>query len=139
MATQIFVNLPIESTKKSNLFFTALGFEFNKLFSNEVATCLVINDTAFVMLLEHSHFKEFTKKEIANAHKSTEVLIAISKDSKEQVNQFVDKALSLGAIEARDAQDFGFMFSRAFSDLDGHIWEIGSMDMKAFIEAQKQA
>jgi predicted lactoylglutathione lyase len=136
MATQLFVNLPIESTKQSNAFFKALGFEFNSMFSNEVATCLIINDSTFVMLLEHSHFKDFTKKAIANAHQTTEVLLAINKDNKQEVNEFVNKAISLGAIEAREVQELDFMFSRAFSDLDGHIWEVGSMDLEAFLKSQ---
>ncbi|MFO0322501.1 MAG: VOC family protein [Bacteroidota bacterium] len=137
MATQLFVNLPIQSTIKSNAFFKALGFEFNSMFSNEVATCLIINDSTFVMLLEHSHFKDFTKKEIANAHQTTEVLLAISKENRQEVNEFVDKAISLGAIEAREVQELDFMFSRAFSDLDGHIWEVVYMDLEAFLKSQK--
>ncbi len=136
MVTQVFINLPINSTKKSNSFFEQLGFKFNPLFSNDVATCLVINEHASVMLLEHVHFKKFTKKEIANAHQTTEVLLAITKNSKNEVDNFVVKAISLGATEASETQDEGFMYSRAISDLDGHIWEIGWMDMDAFLNLQ---
>jgi predicted lactoylglutathione lyase len=96
MVTQVFINLPINSTKKSNPFFEQLGFKFNPLFSNDVATCLVINEHASVMLLEHVHFKNFTKKEIANAHQTTEVLLAITKNTKNEVDDFVVKAISLG-------------------------------------------
>jgi predicted lactoylglutathione lyase len=136
MVTQVFINLPIQSTEKSNPFFEQLGFTFNSMFSNELATCLVINEYASVMLLEHVHFKNFTKKEIANAHQTTEVLLAITKNSKEEVDEFIIKALSLGALEARETQNEGFMYSRAISDLDGHIWEIGWMDMNAFLNLQ---
>jgi predicted lactoylglutathione lyase len=83
------------------------------------------------MILTHAKFKEFTKKEIADSTKTTEVLTCLSTDSKDKVNEMVDKAISAGATEARDAMDYGFMYARSFNDLDGHIWEIMWMDMNA--------
>lgn len=128
---QIFVNLPVKDLDKSNTFFRELGFSFNPQFSGDHATCIPINDKAWVMLLTENYFKTFTPKNISDAHHTTEVLIAISKDSKEEVDQMIEKVLSLGGSEARPVQDLGFMYSRAFNDPDGHIWEVGWMDPAA--------
>jgi predicted lactoylglutathione lyase len=124
MPTKIFVNLPVKDLDKSMGFFKKLGFSFNPQFTDETAACMVISDDIYAMLLTHKKFKEFTKKEIADATKTTEVLIALSMDSRDKVDSFVDKALSLGATKAREPADHGFMFERSFNDLDGHIWEI---------------
>lgn len=124
MATNIFVNLPVEDLNKSIAFFTKLGYTFNTQFTDEHATCMIISDTIYAMLLTKARFKDFTKKEIADATKTTEVLIALSTDSKEKVNELVDKAIAAGGKEPNDAQDHGFMFSRSFEDPDGHIWEV---------------
>jgi len=129
MATKLFVNLAVKDLPKTMEFFAALGFKFNQQFTNENAACMKINEDAYAMLLVEKFFKEFTKKELVDAHKNTEVLCALMQDTKEQVNIMVDKALDMGATEARETQDLGFMYSRAFSDLDGHIWEIGWMDI----------
>ncbi|HET6528504.1 MAG TPA: VOC family protein [Balneolaceae bacterium] len=129
MATQIFVNLPVKDLKKSMEFFSQLGYEFNEQFTDETAACMVISDEIYAMLLTHAKFKEFTSKEIADADKTTEVMIALSADSKDEVNELADKALQAGGSEAYDPQDLGFMFSRSFNDLDGHIWEVLWMDM----------
>ena len=93
-----------------------------------MAACMVITDAIYVMLLTQPKFKEFTKKDIADAHKTTEVLTCLSFDSKEKVSEVVDKAVAAGGTEAREPQDYGFMFGRSFNDLDGHIWEIIWMD-----------
>ena len=124
MATKIFVNLPVNDLKKSMDFFTKLGYSFNPQFTDEKAACMIIAEDSFVMLLKKDFFKTFTKKEIVDAKRSTEVLIALSADSKEDVNKYLDKALSIGAKEAREPEDHGFMFGRSFEDLDGHTWEI---------------
>lgn len=124
----IFINLPVRDLQKSNLFFKELGFEFNPHFSNEQATCMLINDKAWVMLLTESYFKTFIRKEISDTSRTTEVLVAIDRESSAAVDNFVDKALRLGAAEARDVQDLGFMYSRAFNDPDGHTWEVFWMD-----------
>ena len=128
MNSALYVNLPVKDIKKSIEFFTKLGFEFNLQFSNEDAACMIVGSESFVMLLTEKFFKTFTSKEIADAKKTTEVLLAVAMDRKEEVNDLVNKALSMGCEEARETQDYGFMYGRSFSDLDGHIWEIMWMD-----------
>lgn len=123
-----FVNLPVQNLTKSKAFFSGLGLPFNEQFSDETSASLVISDDAYVMLLEHGRFKDFTKKSIADARSTTEVILAISVDSKAEVDEFLNKALRSGGQEARDAQDHGFMFTRSFEDPDGHIWEVIWMD-----------
>ena len=131
MPTKIFVNLPVKDLDKSIDFFKRLGFSFNPQFTDETAASMVISDDIYAMLLTHKKFKEFTKKDIADATKTTEVLIALSMDSRAEVDSFVDKALAAGATKAREPADHGFMLERSFNDLDGHIWEIFHMDMSA--------
>jgi predicted lactoylglutathione lyase len=131
MATKIFVNLPVKDLNRSMAFFKRLGFTFNPQFTDETAACMVISDDIYAMLLTHGKFKEFTKKEIADATKTTEVLTCLSRDSRDEVNTLVDTALRAGATETREPMDHGFMFGRSFDDLDGHIWEIMYMDPSA--------
>ena len=128
MPRMIFVNLPVKDLGRSMDFFKKLGFTFNPQFTDETAACLVISDVIFAMLLTEAKMKEFTKKPIVDAAKATEVLVALSADSRDEVNKLVDGALKAGATEARAAMDYGFMFGRSFNDLDGHIWEIVWMD-----------
>ncbi len=131
MATKIFVNLPVKDLDKSMVFFGKLGFTFNKQFTDETAACMVISDDIYTMLLTEKKFKEFTRKAIADATKTTEVLTCLSMDSREKVDTLVDAAVKAGATEPRPAMDLGFMFQRSFDDLDGHIWEIIHMDPSA--------
>jgi uncharacterized protein len=139
MNTKLFVNMPVKDIQKTNAFFKALGFEFDPRFSNEKATCMIINEDAYFMLLQEEFFKTFISTEICDARKQTEVLNCISRESKQLVNEFVDKAVRLGAVEIREAQDHGFMYGRSFHDLDGHIWEVLWMDVNAVPEqAQEQ-
>jgi predicted lactoylglutathione lyase len=130
-ANKIFVNLPVKDLEKSKAFFGKLGYTFNAQFSDETAACMVISDDIYSMLLTEAKFKQFTSKPISDASKATEVLIALSAESKDKVNQLVDTALKAGATEARPTMDYGFMFGRSFHDLDGHIWEIMWMDPAA--------
>lgn len=134
MTTKIFVNLPVKDLSVSVDFFGKLGFEFNEQFTDENATCMVIGDTIFVMLLVESFFQTFTKKDIADARKTTEVITALSLESREAVDEMLEKALEAGAGEVREAQDQGFMYTRSFEDPDGHIWEIFFMDEQAVLE-----
>lgn len=131
MPDKIFVNLPVKSLEKSMAFFKALGFKFNKQFTDKTAACMVISEHIYVMLLTHAKMKQFTRKPIADAKKTTEALIALDFDSKAKVNRIVDKAIAAGGREPRDPQDMGFMYLRQFEDPDGHIWEIFWMDPKA--------
>jgi predicted lactoylglutathione lyase len=131
MSTKIFVNVAVKDLERSKAFFSKLGYAFNPQFTDDTAACMVISDDIFAMLLTEAKFKDFTRKPIADANKTTEVLIALSTESKAKVNDIVDMALKAGAVEARPPMDFGFMFGRSFHDLDGHIWEIIWMDPSA--------
>lgn len=128
MATKIFINLPVKNLDKSMNFFTNLGFGFNPQFTDDKAACMVVNETIFVMLLTESYFKTFTRKEICDAKKTTEVLIALDTQSREEVKQTIDKAKSMGAQVYAEAQDHGWMYQHSFADLDGHQWELVYMD-----------
>lgn len=98
---------------------------------------MIISENIFVMLLEESRFQTFTPKQIPNAHETSQVLIALDSESREEVDAILEKALAAGGTEARPAQDYGFMYGRAYNDLDGHIWEIGWMDMEKFMEMKQ--
>ena len=129
MATNIFVNLPVADLPASKAFFEKLGFSFNAQFTDETAAAMVIDENIFAMLLTHEKFAQFNPgKSIADATKTSEVLIAISRDSREGVAELFDKAIAAGGKEVRPGDDYGFMTSKAFSDLDGHIWEVMWMD-----------
>ncbi len=131
MATMIFVNLPVKDLERSMAFFAGLGYAFNAQFTDDTAACMVISDQIHAMLLTEAKFRDFTRKEIADATKTTEVLICVSAESRQGVDALVDKALALGGTEARDPMDYGFMYARSFNDPDGHIWEIAYMDPSA--------
>ncbi|MER5845784.1 VOC family protein [Streptomyces sp. NPDC002012] len=131
MPQMIFVNLPVKDLETTKSFFGKLGFSFNPQFSDENTACLVISDTIFAMLLKESRFKEFTKKEIADASKSTEVILALSAESREKVDELVDTALASGGSPANDPIDYGFMYGRSFQDPNHHIWEVMWMEPSA--------
>ncbi|MFB6776662.1 VOC family protein [Streptomyces sp. NPDC056352] len=131
MNQMIFVNLPVEDLETTKGFFAKLGFSCNPQFSDESTACLVISDTIFAMLLTEPRFKEFTKKEVADASKSTEVIIALSAESREKVDELVDTALASGGSPANEPIDHGFMYGRSFQDPDHHIWEVMWMDPAA--------
>jgi len=128
MATQIFVNLPVKDLDKTVQFFTKLGFTFNPRFTDENATCMIVGKDIFVMLLVEKFFKTFTKKEICNTAKDTEVILALSAESREKVDRMISKAIEAGGRESREPQDYGWMYGRGFQDTDGHLWEILYMD-----------
>ena len=128
MATKVFINLPVKDLNKSKAFFEKLGHSFNPQFTDENAACMMIGDNIFAMLLIESYFKTFTKKEISDATKSTEVLIALDASSREEVEKTVAKAKELGATIYSEPQDHGWMYQHSFADLDGHQWEIAYMD-----------
>lgn len=128
MATKIFVNLPVKDLDRSVAFFTQLGYTFNPQFTDEKATCMIISDTIYVMLLTETFFQTFTNKEIIDAHKSVECSIAITADSKDDVDAMVAKAEAAGGKIPNPASDYGFMYQHSFEDLDGHHWEYFWMD-----------
>lgn len=129
MPSKIFVNLPVKDLKRSMDFFTALGFNFNPQFTDDNAACLVINDgSIYAMLLTEPMFKNFTQKEIADATKTTEVLIALDAESREKVDELVAKAVEAGGSLYAQPADHGWMYQHSFADPDGHQWELCYMD-----------
>lgn len=136
MPRKIFVNLPIRDLKKSMEFFGKLGFKFNPQFTDETATSMIVSDDIYVMLLTHEKFRTFiANKEIADSTKTTEALIALSFDSREEVDKLVDAAIAAGGKPFREPADHGFMYERSFEDLDGHVWEPFWMD-SSFVQPQ---
>ncbi len=131
MATQIFVNLPVKDLKRSVDFFSRLGYSFNPQFTDENATCMIVDDNIFVMLLVEPFFQRFTPKPVADARQSTEVLVCLSAASRSQVDEIVAKAVAAGARTPQPSQDHGFMYQHGFEDLDGHMWEYAYMDAAA--------
>ena len=131
MATKIFVNLPVKNLNKSIEFFTRLGYAFNPQFTDETATCMIVSNDIFVMLLTEEKFKMFTPKPICDATKSTEVLVCLSAESRAKVDDMVRKAVAAGGTPYNKPQDHGFMYGHRFQDLDGHIWELMYMDPSA--------
>ena len=128
---KIFLNLSVKDLKSSIQFFSRLGFEFNAQFTDDNATCMIISQEAFVMLLVEPYFKTFIKREICNTATHTEGLVALSCESRAEVDAIVKKALDAGGKPALEAQDHGFMYSHSFYDLDGHHWEVLWMDPNA--------
>ena len=131
MATKIFVNLPVKDLKKSMSFFEAIGFKNNPQFTDETAACMVVSEEIYVMILTEPKFKSFTPKAIADATKSSEVLIALSRESRADVDDIVKKAVAAGGSTYAEPKDYGFMYQHGFADPDGHIWEVLWMDPKA--------
>jgi uncharacterized protein len=128
MATKIFVNLPVKDLTKTMEFFTKLGFTFNPQFTNENAACMIVGEDIFIMLLIEKFFGTFTKKGICNTTKDTEVIVALSAENREKVDQMINKVIEAGGRESREPQDYGWMYGRSFQDIDGHLWEIIHMN-----------
>lgn len=129
MARQLYVNLPVKDLVLAKAFYAGLGFTFDRRFTDEHAACVVLGDGIYAMLLVEKFFGTFTKKRIADARKTTEVLIAISAKDRWSADEMVRKAVANGGREARPAEDHGWMYTRSFEDPDGHIWEVGHMDV----------
>jgi len=128
MAKQIFINLPVKDLKKTMTFFKKLGFAFNMQFTDDKAACMIIGENIYAMLLLEKFFKTFTNKEIADAKKTTEVLIAIDAESRQSVDEMIRKAVEAGGSTYRNPQDNGWMYGHSFADLDGHQWEVLYLD-----------
>lgn len=131
MIRSLFVNLPVRDLTRTQAFWAALGFGFNARFSNEQAACLVINEHIQAMLLTEPFFQGFTRLPVADATKATEVLLALSCDSRAEVEALVAKAVAAGATTPNAPVDHGFMFQHGFTDLDGHQWVVFWMDESA--------
>jgi predicted lactoylglutathione lyase len=126
--TNIFVNLPVKDLERSKEFFGKLGFTFNPQFTDDNAACMIIGEKIFSMLIAEPYFKTFTPKAIADATKTSEVLIALSCASRDEVGRMVQKAVAAGGKTYNEAKDHGFMLQHGFEDPDGHIWEVFYMD-----------
>jgi len=131
---KIFLNLPVRDLKRSIEFFTKLGFSFNPQFTDDNATCMIVSEEAFVMLLVEARFKDFTKKQICDTRTQTEGIFAISAVSRDEVDNLVRAALAAGGTHASDPVDHGFMYGWSFHDLDGHHWEVIYMDPSAIAQ-----
>lgn len=131
MPTQIFVNLPVRNLDRSVAFFTQLGYRFDPKFTDDNATCMIIGDNIFVMLLVEPFFQGFTPKPVADARATTEAIVAIALDSRVAVDILADKALAAGGSVSSEPKDLGFMYQRGYQDLDGHLWEVFHMDPEA--------
>lgn len=127
----MFLNLSVKDLNKTIEFFTKLGFTFNPQFTDKHATCMIVSETIYVMLLVEPFFQTFIKKQICDASKNTEAIIGISVDSRKEVDSLVNTAIQAGALEYREPQDHGWMYGRGFQDLNGHLWEFFYMDLKA--------
>jgi uncharacterized protein len=131
MTRQIYVNLPVKNLERAKAFFGSLGFSFNPQFTNESGACMVIADNIYAMLLAESFFQTFTTKPVADATRSTEVLVCLSCESRAEVDELVRKALAAGGKAPNAPQDHGFMYGHGFEDMDGHVWELVYMDPNA--------
>ncbi|MYC30290.1 MAG: glyoxalase/bleomycin resistance/extradiol dioxygenase family protein [Chloroflexi bacterium] len=126
---EIYVNLPVANLDRSMAFFRRLGFEFNARFTNEKCACLVIGENSFVMLLPDPVFEEFIPgKSISDTNTSAEALVAVSVPDREAVDDMVRQAVEAGGSAYREPADFGWVYYRAFQDLDRHIWEVMATD-----------
>ncbi|MGV9252275.1 VOC family protein [Streptomyces sp. NPDC003697] len=127
----IFVNLAVGDVDASRKFFTELGYAINPQFTTDDCACVVISDTIIAMLLSRQRYAGFTKKEIADSTRTSEVLLCLSAESRGKVDELVDRAIAAGGSATGETQDHGFMYGRAFDDLDGHTWEVMWMDPAA--------
>lgn len=134
MPTRIFVNLPVKNLPRSVAFFTKLGYRFDPRFTDENATCMIVGENIYVMLLVESFFKRFTHKPICDATKSTEAIVALSAESRDEIDDLVARAVAAGATTPRAPEDLGFMYQHGFEDPDGHLWELVHMDKAALAE-----
>jgi predicted lactoylglutathione lyase len=125
---KIFVNLPVKDLPKAKEFFGKLGFKFNAQFTDDTAACMILSENVYSMLLTHAKFKAFAPQAIADASRSTEVLVALSCESRGEVDELVAKAVTAGGSTYTKPKDYGFMYEHGFQDLDGHVWEVFYMD-----------
>jgi uncharacterized protein len=129
MSRMLFVNLPVADLEASKAFFSKLGFEYNEKFTDENAAAMIVNDETSVMLLAKPYFETFTDKAVIDPLTQVQTLLSFSAESREEVDKLAETAVANGGKETKEPQDLGFMYQRAIQDLDGHVWEIGHMDM----------
>lgn len=139
MGRMLMPNIAVKDLDRAVQFFTGLGFTFDPRFTDDTATSMIVNEQATVMLLTESKFAEFTTRDLADPARQTETIIAVTADSREEVDEFADKALELGGSAAKEPMDYGFMYGRSFHDPDGHHWEIVWMDPAALEQSAAEA
>ena len=132
---QIYVNLPVKNIQKTKEFWTNLGFSVNEQISDDRAVCIIMNDTISIMFLTEEFFETFSERPVPKGD-TTQVLVAIGLESREEVDQVVNAAVANGATQHEEAQDHGWMYQHAFVDLDGHQWEIAYMDASQLPEQE---
>jgi len=128
MKTKIFLNLAVKDLKRAISFFNELGFSTNPKFTNDKGACIVISEDINVMILVKDFYQTFTKKQICDSATTSEVLISLSMESREQVDLMIEKAIKAGGTDYQQSQDYGWMYQRTFLDVDGHHWEVFFMD-----------
>jgi uncharacterized protein len=132
MAKMIFVSLPVSDLARATAFYQAIGVVKNERFCDDTASCMVFSDTIHAMLMTHDKYRQFTSKKIADAKTTSQVLICISADSREEVDGLVGRAGAAGGgIDPSPVEDFDFMYGRSFEDPDGHMWGVTWMDVAA--------
>jgi predicted lactoylglutathione lyase len=132
MAAKVYINLPVKDLRQSIGFFSNLGFKIDPLFTDENASCMAVSDEVNVMLLSEKFFRKFSSKRITDAKTETEVILTVTMDSREKVDEIVTSAMKAGALPSLAAQDHEFMYQKSFQDLDGHLWEIMYIDPVLF-------
>lgn len=136
---EIYVNLPVADLNRSKAFFAALGFEFNRQFTDDNCACMIIGEKSYVMMLPNSMYEGFVPgKAIADASVTSEVLVAVSAPDRAAVDTMIADAVAAGGSEYREAMDHGWMYYRAFQDLDGHVWEVLAMDESLLPDEMKE-
>jgi predicted lactoylglutathione lyase len=132
----IFVSLPVSDLSRATKFYEAVGAVKNPQFSDHAASCMVFSDTIYAMLMTHDKFRQFTPRQIADARTTSQVLLCLSADSRDAVDDMVGKATAAGgAADPSPKDDYGFMYGRSFEDLDGHLWGVNWMDVEAAAKA----
>jgi len=129
MPSSIFVNIPVRDLEASKAYYKAQGFDHNPQFTDDTAACIVIDETIYFMVLTHEKFREFSPNPIPDPKAETQALYGLSRDSRAAVDAIAEAGIRAGGREVRDPQDYGFMYSRAVADIDGHVWEYIFMDM----------
>ena len=140
MVKMIFVNLPVRDLTASTAFYVALGGEVNPQFSGEQSTSLMVSDAIGVMLLTHDHYRQFTQRPIGDARRESQVLLALSVESRDAVDATLARTTAAGGrADPNPAQDHGFMFGRSVEDPDGNVWEVMWMDAAAYAQTLEGA
>jgi uncharacterized protein len=136
MAQLVFVNLPVTDIARARTFYGSLGFTFDPRFQDETSSCVVVSDTIFFMIMEQEKFRSFAPKPLADPATSTAVLVALSRDSRQAVDDFMAAALAHGGTNNNKPQEMGdYMYGQSVCDPDGNVLEVMWMDVEAAMKA----